>query len=856
MRVGALYAVLRLEKDQFDAALVNSGTKFSRFMSVIKLGAFVAAQAFLAVTAGSLFMAATFEQHMNESLAIMENVSSGMQKKMEEAARSVAKVTTFSANEAADAYYYLASAGYTAEQSIAALPTVAMFAQAGMMDLERATELLLDTQTTMGLRVEDAAQNMENMTRVSDVMSAAGIESNATLEQIAQSLTNKAGPAFRQVGKDIEEATAVLMVMANRGVKGQQAGTALAIVLRELQTKAIKNKEEFQKYGVAVFDASGEMRNMADIIGDLEGALEGLTDEQQKQALLGMGFTDRSVQFVQALLGTSEQIRKYEKDLREAGGTTQTVAEKQVDTLIGQLTIAWHKIQDVAISIGQKLIPQVTDIVRWVGNWVDANHDLIVQFVVDLWDAIGRTVRLIGRFVEHVRDAARGISNFLAPAVEFLGDKLEPVATFIGVIVRNLGDLERFAGHDSVFGKIGDAVVDANDALDRAAFWTDAIIRNLDDMERFTGHDSMFGQFARAWVGISDAIEGAVKYITEEAFPILEEGLVALGDEGLQYFTDKWTWLTDTVLPKLGELFGIIIDDILPRLGEGLNWVADEVLPKITQALGFINEEVVPLLMAAFEGILQWTIDNWPLIADTVGKTAGGIASAMTIMANIITFVVGVIWFVLEPLVTVLLPLLGGAFTALLFVVNFVVSSIGVLWQTFADAFGLIADSVINTIGFVADAIGGLVGIVQTVVDILEDFLGLADRASRVVINPGGKSGASGSFSAPNIYVPPPKPPTTTTYRIPPQLASGTSNFRGGMALIGERGPELMNLPAGAQVFGNARARGMMGGMGGEIHRHYHVSVNGSLGDVEEADDLLPTLRRLDYLEQMRRGNG
>ena len=409
--------MLRLNTGAFDAALMNSSSRWTKFTAALRAGVFIAAEAFGAVLVGSVLAAQSFQQHMTQSIAIMGNVSDDVRKRMEDAARAVAKTTLFSATEAADAFYFLASAGYTAEQSIALLPQVAAFAQAGLLNLEDATQTLAAIQVTLGLRTGDVSQDMLNMARISDVLTEAANVSLGTIEGYADALSRQAGPALRSVNKSIEEGVAVLSVFADQNIIGARAGTALAIVLRDLQSKAIKNGPAFSKFGVAVFDANGKMRNMADIVGDLEHALVGLSDKQKKATLMEMGFTDKSVGFIMALLGQSEAIRNYQKDLEAAGGATQEVAAKQLESFSSQLTIMWHKITDVGIAIGMKLLPGLTGAATAVGNWFDANEDLIVQIVTGLVGAIS--------------GLAKFLVGILGPAFAFIGGKIGLVVGYI-----------------------------------------------------------------------------------------------------------------------------------------------------------------------------------------------------------------------------------------------------------------------------------------------------------------------------------------------------------------------------------------------------------------------------------------
>ena len=265
---------------------------------------------------------------MTRSLAIMSEVSDKMRGDMRQAAIDVSKTTMFSASQAADAYFYLASAGLSAEQSLKSMPVVANFAQAGYFDLATATNMLADSQSALGMRTGDAMQDMINMTRISDVLTKANIIANAEVEDFAAALVNNAAGALRLVNKEVEEGVAVLAAYADQGIKGEEAGTALGIVMRDLQTKSLKFKDAFKTAGVEVYDTSGKMNNMADIIEDLENRLDGLSDAQKKGELLKMGFADRSVAFLQTLLGTSDRIREYEEQLRGASGATSELADK------------------------------------------------------------------------------------------------------------------------------------------------------------------------------------------------------------------------------------------------------------------------------------------------------------------------------------------------------------------------------------------------------------------------------------------------------------------------------------------------------------------------------------------------
>lgn len=355
------------------------------------------------IGAASVKAFADFDQAMTQSLAIMGDVSDTLRNDMSDAAREVAKTTTFSAEQAAESYYFLASAGLDAAASVQAMPKVAAFAQAGMFDMALATDLLTDAQSALGLTVDDTAANTENMVRVSDVLVKANTLANASVQQFSEALTNKAGAAMKSVGMDIEEGVAVLAAFADQGVKGVDAGTKFSIVLRDLQSKAIENADAFKRAGIEVFDASGELNNMGDIIANVEDRLGGMSDEQKKVELSTLGFTDKSVSALLALMGTSEAIKEYEQGLRDAGGTTEEVANKQLESLKAQFDLLKSAVIDVGISIGEELEPVFKTLVEEISPVVGEIGDALVpafrEVIVFVQDIAKQLPALIQAFI-------------------------------------------------------------------------------------------------------------------------------------------------------------------------------------------------------------------------------------------------------------------------------------------------------------------------------------------------------------------------------------------------------------------------------------------------------------------------
>lgn len=402
-----------------DAKRLFNGRKLSEAFKDVGQGmtaAFTApiVGAFGAITAASV----GFDREMTKSMSIMGNVSTDTRKKLEENARTVAKTMGVSHEEAAKSYYFLASAGLTVEQSMRALAPAAQFAKAGFMDMNSATELLMDSQSALGLKFADSEKNAQAMGRVADVITKASIISNASIQQLGESLSTKSAAAMRTFNISVEEGTAVLATYADQGVKGRLAGERFDILLRELTTQARENSKAFKEAGISVFDHGGGLRNLGDIVGDIERRMQGMSTEQKVAQLATLGFKSEANSAILALTGFSGKIKETEAALRSAGGATQEVADKNLKSFSEQANLLKIAATDVAVSLGSQLLP-------------------IAQRVVDLAksDLVPAVTSAVDRFKslpDPVKDGTIALAALVAvagPAIWMFGSMASGIAT-------------------------------------------------------------------------------------------------------------------------------------------------------------------------------------------------------------------------------------------------------------------------------------------------------------------------------------------------------------------------------------------------------------------------------------------
>jgi len=329
---------------------------------------------------------ARFDDAMNTSLSLMRDVGESTQKAMEAVTFTLSDQSRAGPADLAMGYFQLASAGFEAADAMGALANVNKFAMAGAFDISaaggpvstleaigKATESLIGVQSALGLRVADTAANMENMTHVGDVLTQANIIAQGRVEDFADALTNKGAASLRLLNKPMEEGVAVLAAYASQNIKGAAAGTKLDIVLRDLQRSSTKNKEGWDSLGLSVFDNNGGMKDIAVIIADLEKKMEGMSDQQKFATLTTLGFQDRSVAAIRQLLGMSDAIKEYRKQLDNADGAMDRVANKRMKSFTAQMTVLKNQITQVGIEIGRTLAPfllQLNDVLKQaIGQW-------------------------------------------------------------------------------------------------------------------------------------------------------------------------------------------------------------------------------------------------------------------------------------------------------------------------------------------------------------------------------------------------------------------------------------------------------------------------------------------------------
>ena len=299
-----------------------------------------------AMGAMSVRVAGNFDQSMQKSIAVMGDVDDAMRENLEQTARDVANTTTHSASQAADSYYYLASAGLDAAAAMEAMPQVAAFAEAGQLKMAEATDVATNVMSAYNLEASE-------MSTVTDTLSSTVSNHNQTMQGMAQAMSTVA-PIASSLGLSLEETSAAIGQMGDVGIQGERAGTALRNVFSQLSDESSTVATELEGMGVATRNSSGEVVSLTQLLSNMESA-----GVEAGDAAKVFG-TEAGPAMAALMQQGSDALAQNTQRLEDSEGATKEMAATQRDTLNAEMQIARSNIEDVGIAIGGDLIPMVS----------------------------------------------------------------------------------------------------------------------------------------------------------------------------------------------------------------------------------------------------------------------------------------------------------------------------------------------------------------------------------------------------------------------------------------------------------------------------------------------------------------
>ena len=412
-------------------------------------------------------------------------------------AKELGATTIFTAQEAGDAMGYMAMAGWDANDMLQGMDGVLQLAAASGEDLAMVSDIVTDSLSAFGLTAKDTAH-------FSDVLAAAATNSNTNVAIMGETFKMSASVAGA-LGYSIEDVAVAMGLMANSGVKGSIAGTALRNTFNGLLEGVTLTGAAFGEYEYCAVKADGTMKDFGATIDELRGYFEQMTEAERvanAQAIAGQ----RGYNGLLAILNaTDADYASLTNSINNCTGAAQRMASVKMDNLNGQLTLmdsAWDALKT---TIGEQFNPELrvlaeiaTDILGGVNEFIQ-DHPALVKGLMAAAAAVGTgVVALTGvATVTKVLIPLMGALTAATPGVNIIMGVTAAVAGVVGVVtalataadagVPSVKELTEAAREmDEVMDEVAETYDEASSAAIAAAGVADTYISKLEEIEAAT----------------------------------------------------------------------------------------------------------------------------------------------------------------------------------------------------------------------------------------------------------------------------------------------------------------------------------------------------------------------------------
>lgn len=269
-------------------------------------------------------------------------------------AQEMGATTKFTATESAEAFNYMAMAGWKPQQMIDGISGIMSLAAASGEDLGTTSDIVTDALTAFGLQAGDAGH-------FADVLAQASANANTNVSMLGESFKYVA-PVAGAMNYSVEDTSLALGLMANASIKGSMAGTALKTSLANMAAPTDSMAAAMDKYGISLTDSEGNMKSLRGVIDNLRGSLGGLSETEQTAAASTI-FGKEAMAGMLAIINASEE--DYNK-LSTAIGNSKDAAEGMADTMLdnlkGSFTLMQSAIEGTENAFGKRLSPYLRGI--------------------------------------------------------------------------------------------------------------------------------------------------------------------------------------------------------------------------------------------------------------------------------------------------------------------------------------------------------------------------------------------------------------------------------------------------------------------------------------------------------------
>jgi len=399
----------------------------------VKKGVAVGSVALLGLGTAVYNVAGNFDEQMARVNSISDEVGVSFAELREQAIDLGAK-TAFSATEAAGGMEAMASAGFNTQQIYDSMSGVLDLAAVSGGDVAMAAENAGAALNGFGLEASQAGH-------VADVFAMSAAKTNAEVGDMGEAMKYVA-PQASAMGISLEETAAAIGIMSDNGIKGSQAGTTLRGALSRLAKPTKAMDDTMSALGISFYDSQGNMKSLKDQVGMLQGAFQGLTPEQQQNALVTLYGQESLSGMLSLIKEGPDALGEMTSALENSNGAADEMASNMQNNIKSKVEQFFGSLESVAIRIGDEIFPVVGSAIEDFTSLIDNAFTA---------DNISSFVDNASRYLNVLKDGFNEVKG--------------PVSDAIGAVMDSMNELNGAFGSDKSVDSFSDFVSGITDAI-------------------------------------------------------------------------------------------------------------------------------------------------------------------------------------------------------------------------------------------------------------------------------------------------------------------------------------------------------------------------------------------------------
>ena len=594
----------------FGGALETLGGKMTSAGTKITALETAAGGAAVALGTQAVKAGASFEAEMSKVSAISGSTGNDL-KALTDKAKEMGKKTKFSATESAEAFEYMAMAGWKTDDMLNGIEGIMNLAAASGEDLATTSDIVTDALTAFGLSASDSAE-------FSDVLAAASSNANTNVSMMGDTFKYVA-PVAGALGYSVQDTAIAVGLMANSGIKASQAGTSLRAILSRLAKPTDQVQAAMDELGVSLTDSNGNMKSMRQVMEDMRNGFSGLTKDQQANYAATIGGQEAMSGLLAIVNASEEDFNKFTTAIDGSEGSCKNMANTMQKNLSGQFTMLKSQIEGINIQIFEKMEPALLQVVQAVNGMISAFNaakdaggvgkgieaaikalDGMVSAgaISDVFSTIADKLQLVYDKLKSLKDSGVPIEKIAAAAAAMgpalvvagkassvLGGGFQSVSGIIGSLSGVFGGAKsEISGLAGWFGKFGGLLKNAKGSLLAAG----GAFQTLFGKMKLIG-GGIFGKIGTGLSALASKFSGITGPIKNVAS--------LLGGKVSAVFGK-----VSGVFSKIGGVFGAVGEKLAPLIS-GFQDFAVKIggaLSSVLQVAGSFGGQFTSILMKAF----------------------------------------------------------------------------------------------------------------------------------------------------------------------------------------------------------------------------------------------------------------